>query len=203
MSEPDGGSTPVDPRIHALLTERTAALAARGRSAIRPTSTRSLLVCLSDGDRYGLPLEAVAHVVPGRACTPVPGAPPELLGLAAFSGRVVSVLDLAGALGRPRAPRAGDARAGGHILVLRGGAAPLALAVDRVLSVADVDGGHAEGGRGDGGAATGPLVTDGLGADAVSGYAPGSGQEAAREGGGTGIVVIDLPRLLRRYLPQG
>ncbi|GJE16379.1 chemotaxis protein CheW [Methylobacterium marchantiae] len=190
MIEPPAGSAEVEPRISALLAERTAALARRGTKGTDSVSRTPFLVCLSGADRYGLPLTAVAQVVPARACTPVPGAPPEFLGLIALSGRVVSVLSLAGALGRPMPPGAVDST--GHILVLRGGIASLALAVDRVLAVEDVDG---------------ALVADaqhlgGLGADAVSGYAPGAGQEAALEGGDAGFVVIDLPRLLRRYLPQ-
>ncbi|WP_192216215.1 chemotaxis protein CheW, partial [Methylobacterium bullatum] len=143
-------------------------------------------------------LDSVVQVVPARTYTPVPGAPPELLGLIALSGRVVSVLSLAGALSRPLPSRADSSRAEsstatGHILVLRGGIAPVALAVDRVLAVADVDGALT----------TEPVLTGGFGADAVSGYAPAPGPEAAHQGGEAGFVVIDLPRLLRRYLPQG
>ncbi|WP_027172985.1 chemotaxis protein CheW [Methylobacterium sp. 10] len=192
------GDTSDDPRIRRLLDERTAALARRGGDIARHAVTRPYLVCAAGDDRYGLPLDSVVQVVPARTYTPVPGAPPELLGLIALSGRVVSVLSLAGTLSRPVLSRADSSRAEsstatGHILVLRGGIAPVALAVDRVLAVADVDG-----------ALTAESVPmGGLGADAVSGYAAAPGPEAALQGGEAGFVVIDLPRLLRRYLPQG
>lgn len=193
MIEPPAGTAEVDPYVAALLAERTAALARRGRESTARVAMTPFLVCQSGDDRYGLPLEAVAQVVPARAYTPVPGAPPELLGLIALSGRVVSVLSLSGALRRPVSAKAPDMPASaGHILVLRGGIMPLALAVDRVLAVSDVDGAFA----------SAPLHLGGLGADAVSGYAPAPGQDAARQGGEAGFVVIDLPRLLRRYLPQ-
>lgn len=198
MIAPAAGDSSDDPRIRRLLDERTAALARRGVDIARQAATRPFLVCVAGDDRYGLPLDSVVQVVPARTYTSVPGAPPELLGLIALSGRVVSVLSLAGALSRPVASRADSSRAEsttatGHILVLRGGIAPVALAVDRVLAVADVDGALT----------TEPVLTGGLGADAVSGYAPAPGPEAAHQGGEAGFVVIDLPRLLRRYLPQG
>ncbi|KQP13435.1 chemotaxis protein CheW [Methylobacterium sp. Leaf93] len=203
MIAPAAGDTSDDPRIRRLLDERTAALARRGVDIAHRAATRPFLVCAAGDDRYGLPLDSVVQVVPARTYTPVPGAPPELLGLIALSGRVVSVLSLAGALSRPLPSRADSSRADssraesstatGHILVLRGGIAPVALAVDRVLAVADVDGALT----------TEPVLTGGFGADAVSGYAPAPGPEAAHQGGEVGFVVIDLPRLLRRYLPQG
>jgi purine-binding chemotaxis protein CheW len=167
----------------ALLDARSAALARRGVAAARAATLHSYLLCACGADRYGLPLEAVAHVMPARACTAVPGAPPALLGLVARSGRVVSVLGLAGALGRTTP----DAEPGhGHFVVLRGNAGAVALAVDRVLGVVAVEASSAP---------ETPSAGPSLGTGAVSGYA------AAGPAGEDGFVVIDLPRLLRRYLP--
>lgn len=167
----------------ALLDARSAALARRGIASARAATLHSYLLCACGADRYGLPLDAVAHVMPARACTAVPGAPPALLGLVARAGRVVSVLSLARALGRSDS----DAEPGhGHFVVLRGNGGAVALAVDRVLGVVAVE------------APAGPETPGGgpgLGTGAVSGYA------AAGSGGEDGFVVIDLPRLLRRYLP--
>ncbi len=76
-----------------------------GSAGPRPARDATYLVCACGAERYGLPLAEAAGVLPMRPCTPVPGAVPALLGLAAVSGRIVSVLDLARALGRPvRAP---------------------------------------------------------------------------------------------------
>jgi len=175
-------------RRRALRAARTRALAGRDRAARRQVALRPFLVCVCGEDRYGLPLAQVAQVLPARPVTAVPGAPDALLGVIALSGRVVSLLGLARALGRPGAPEPGA----GHIVVLRGGAAAVALAVDRVegvaaIAVPDPDLPAAPESLLD------PAVA-GLGAGAVSGYAP------ARTNADDGFVAIDLPRLLRRYL---
>ncbi len=114
-----------------------------------------------------------------RPLTPMPGAVPSLIGLIALSGRIVGVLGLARALGRPEP--AGEP---GHVVVLRGTPAhqPLALAVDRVLEIAPAAA-----------AATNP---GGLGNEVASGYAPGVAGADRPD-----FVIIDLPRLLRRALP--
>ncbi|MDP4025057.1 chemotaxis protein CheW [Methylobacterium sp. NEAU 140] len=169
-------------RAVALRAERAAALAGRGTVRAGAAESAPFLVCACGSDRYGLPLAAVAQVLPARACTPVPGAAPALVGLIALSGRVVGVVDLARALGRPgAAPADGEP---GHLVVMRG-APPLALAVDRVLGIARA----AEAERSADGAETGAL-----GNPAAPRYAPASD-------GSPDFVAIDLPRLLRRVNP--
>ena len=168
-------------RTAALRAERTAALARRGATARAAAPSTAYLVCACGTERFGLPLAAVARVLAARPCTPVPGAAPAILGLVALSGRIVSVVGLARALGRPGA----DVATGGHLVVLRAGGTPTALAVDRVLGLAQLAAGDAEGADG------------GFGSDAVSRYAPA-------DPGPSGLgdfVVIDLPQLLRRTLP--
>ena len=171
----------------ALRAERTAALARRGATAREAGPSVAYLVCACGTERFGLPLAGVARVLAGRPCTPVPGAAPAILGLVALSGRIVSVVGLARALGRPGA----DGAAGGHLVVLRAGGTPTALAVDRVLGLAhlaevwDTVEGAVEAAGG------------GFGSDAVSRYAPA-------DPGPSGLgdfVVIDLQQLLRRTLP--
>ena len=157
-----------------LRAERAAALARRGAVAVATDSGDDHLVCACGGERYGVPLAAVAQVLPSRPSTPMPGAVPALDGLIALSGRIVGVLSLARALGRPE-PASDAEAAAGHLIVLRGvHPQPLALAVDRVLGIARASG------------------------EAASVYAPGSG---AAGDGRPDFVVIDLPRLLRRALP--
>lgn len=161
----------------ALRAARTALLARRGREERRALPGIPVLVCSCGDERYGLPLDAVAQVLPARACTPVPGAPPALLGVIALSGAVVGVLGLGRALGR-----SGAAPEDGHFVTLRGGSAPLALAVDRVLGV---------------GSAPSPAAP----AEAGFGAGPVSGYVAAGTDGSGDFVLVDLPRLLRRYRP--
>ncbi|MDE4913083.1 chemotaxis protein CheW [Methylobacterium sp. 092160098-2] len=101
-----------------LRAERAVALARRGAVAAAAGLAIDQLVCACGSERYGLPLAAVAQVLPSRPCTPMPGAVPALDGLIALSGRIVGVLSLARALGRPDA--ASDAGSEGHLIVLRG-----------------------------------------------------------------------------------
>ena len=174
-------------RARALRAARTEALARRGLGRAEAGARRAYLVCACGAERYGLPLAEAAGVLPMRPCTPVPGAVPALLGLAAVSGRIVSVLDLARALGRPGP----GAAPGGHLVALRTGTVPVALAVDRVIGVVEIDAEPASAGSE---ADPSHPPSGGMGAAAVSGYAP-----AGSEGGD--FVVLDLPRLLRRALP--
>lgn len=185
-----------------LRTERAAALARRSMAAMEADTGVDHLVCACGADRYGLPVTAVAQILPMRPCTPMPGAVPALIGLVALSGRIFGVLSLARALGRPDAAPDPEAE-GGHLVVLRSApfhaqphaqpphqapAQPIAFAVDRVLGIVRAAGSSA--------AASGIADPDGLGNAAASGYAPG-----ATSDGRPDFVIIDLPRLLRRVLP--
>lgn len=164
-----------------LRAARTAALAARVPATGAPSVPDiAYLVCACGSERYGVPLAGVAQVLPMRPCTPVPGAGPALVGLIALSGRVVGVIGLARALGRPEPARDGGRTADrhlGHLVHLRGAQA-LALCVDRAIGIARR-----------------AAAPDGnLGNEAASGYAP------AGTGDGTpDFVVVDLPRLQARH----
>lgn len=176
-------------RHRALLDERSAALAARGLSERHLGARADFLVCAVGAEHYGFPIAATAAVMPGRPCTTVPGAPAALRGIVADAGIIVSVIDLAHVLGLGR----NDETVGqGHFLRLRVDGPPVALAVDRVVGLASVEAGTIE---------APPLADgrDGLGAEAVSGYAP-----AGSDRGGVvsdGFAIIDLQRLLRPFLP--
>lgn len=180
-------------RIANLLDERSAALANRGRAQASGFeahgAVQSFLVCTAAGERLGLPLRDVAGVLAGRACTPLPGAPPSLRGVIAHAGIIVSVLDLAAALGltpvdEPQGP--------GHFVRLRQREPAIALAVESVLGVSEVSveriGTALDGGE------VGNRAR--LGAAAVSGYAAADPQAGAQ----AGFAVLDLPRLIA-HLP--
>ncbi|AWB21921.1 chemotaxis protein CheW [Methylobacterium currus] len=179
-------------RIEEILEARTRSLATRG-AAPEARPTRSLLVCRAGAETVGLPLEGVAEVFPFRPCTPVPGAPPSLVGLTGRGGILVSVIDLAVALGAAPAPAEESL---GHVVALRRDGPRIGLRVERVLSVVEA---QVE-------ALAGTSVeTGGLGRRAVAGYAraasPGSRQES--NGSGSGFAVIDLASLLAPLLAAG
>ncbi|SFV04794.1 purine-binding chemotaxis protein CheW [Methylobacterium sp. 174MFSha1.1] len=175
-------------RIEEILEARTRNLAARG-TAPEARPTRALLVCRAGPETVGLPLESVAEVFPFRPCTPVPGAPAALVGLTGRGGTLVSVVDLAVALGAAPAPPEGIA---GHVVALRRDGPRIGLRVERVLSVAEA-------------VVESVAETGGLGRRAVAGYARAASQ-ASRPGpdeSGSGFAVIDLPSLLAPLLAAG
>jgi purine-binding chemotaxis protein CheW len=81
------------------------------------------------GEQYALPVEHVAEVVELGQVTPVPGAPRPLLGLQNLRGEIVSVVDLATALGLH-----GETRPS-RLIVATDGARRAGFAIDEVLSV--------------------------------------------------------------------
>ena len=164
-------------RIEEILDARTRGLAARG-TAPEARPTRGLLLCRAGREAVALPLEGVAEVFPFRPCTPVPGAPAALVGLTGRGGLLVSVVELATALGAP--PAEGAA---GHVVVLRRDGPRIGLKVDRVLAVAD---------------AVVEPAAEGLGRRAVAGYARAAAQGS--DDPGSGFAVIDLPALLAPLL---
>lgn len=174
-----GDSALTAARIEEILESRTRSLATRG-AAPEARPTRSLLVCRAGAETVGLPLDGVAEVFPFRPCTPVPGAPTALVGLTGRGGALVSVVDLAAALGTGPASREGT---GGHVVALRRDGPRIGLRVDRVLSVTE---------------AVVETAAEGLGRRAVAGYA-----RAAHHTDEPGFAVIDLASLLAPLLASG
>ncbi len=99
----------------------------------RAQSTR-LLVVLVGHERYGIPLAQVRQVFPSLPCTPIPGAPRWLSGLANLDGQIRSVVDLRCLLGLPE-----PAPERANLLLLQLGTYWLGLRVDDVDRVQDVD----------------------------------------------------------------
>lgn len=168
-------------RDREIRAARTLALARRKDGAAEPAKpTHPYLVCACGGDRIGLPLATVAQVLPGRPCTPVPGTGAALEGIVALSGRIVPVIDLAQVLGRPAAK--GDASAD-HLVLLRG-EPPVALAVERALTIVRSVQEQA------------PVVGNAapLGNGSAADYVPGAD-------GSPDFTIIDPAQVLRRVMP--
>ncbi len=101
-------------RLEAVYRERAAALAARQTRAAGPTGVRVLVFALG-AERYALNFGDVTEVLPFAALTPVPGGPPELLGVMNVRGDIRSVVDLGRLLTTPERTDA----AAGYVLLLR------------------------------------------------------------------------------------
>jgi purine-binding chemotaxis protein CheW len=169
-------------RVQHILDERTENLASRRKDEASPAQTLPrALVCGSGRERFGIPIESVAEVLPPQKYMPVPDGPPALVGLFGRGGRLVSVIDLALALGIEPSPVEDGSY---HFVLLRGNQPQVALRVERAYAVADVR-----------------LLTveeaTGFRTDAVTGYA--RVQDAAGDPADT-LSLLDTERLLRPFL---
>jgi chemotaxis signal transduction protein len=82
-------------------------------------------------EHYALAVEQVLEVAEAGRLTPVPGAPPQILGVHNLRGQVIPVIALAGLLGLPQEQPA-------RILVAELGERRAGLAVDEVLDVVEL-----------------------------------------------------------------
>ena len=167
-------------RIRQILDDRTEGLAARKDTASAPSEALArALVCGSGRERFGIPVEAVAEILPAQRCVPVPDASPALIGLFGRGGRLVSVIDLAIALGLESA-----ADEDHHFVLLRREQPQVALRVERAYAVSEIL----------------PLAgteAAGFRNDAVTGYArPAAGITDRDET----LSLLDTERLLRPFL---
>lgn len=124
-------------RAEAILSRRTALLAARGRGAGEAVAEhRSVILWQLGEERAAIEVGHVAAVLPYAGCAPVPTRQPACLGVISRAGRFYSVIDMRQLAGSA-APWPGEAGQGaegpGHLVLLRGGTPHLALAVDQVL----------------------------------------------------------------------
>jgi purine-binding chemotaxis protein CheW len=120
-----------DIHLEAVYGQRAAELAARGSQRTETDTRLRALVVVVGVERYGIELTAVAEVSPLTNWTPVPGAPPELLGVINLHGELHSVLDLSHLLGLPQSP----GPVSGYVVLVRQGVLRLGLRVDRVEKV--------------------------------------------------------------------
>lgn len=94
-----------------------------------------VLLCRIADVRYALALADVDEVVRAAAVTPLPGAPPVILGLLDLRGAPVPVLDARRRFGHPERPLDPAER----FVVARAGARRVALRVDAADGVAELD----------------------------------------------------------------
>jgi chemotaxis signal transduction protein len=121
----------LDPAVAARLLTRRALYLRRDRTVVVPGL--AVMVWALGPERFALPLADIGSVFPGGRTTPVPGAPPALIGLASRRGRLINVVDPTAALGLGRR-QAGD----GHLLTLPATQPRLALRVDRAEGVTNL-----------------------------------------------------------------
>ena len=94
-----------------------------------------LLIFALDGQRYALPVAAVARVVRAAALTPLPKAPEIVLGILDLQGEIIPVINLRKRFRLPERPICCD----DQFLVARTSRFPVALAVDSTHEVVQLD----------------------------------------------------------------
>lgn len=93
-----------------------------------PAAPRYLITRVG-GQRVAWGMTAVREIIPSRAVTRLPGAPPWVLGLLNLRGSVVTVVDLADRMGL-------GLGAGQSVIVIESGGKTIGVRVDAVESVA-------------------------------------------------------------------
>jgi purine-binding chemotaxis protein CheW len=171
-------------RARLILDERTEHLASRQAAlATETVDEAQVLICGAGQERYGIPLQAVAEVLPFQGCMPVPDGSPALVGVFGRNGRLVSVIDLGAALGNAPTPTDSENQ---HLVLLRREQPRVALLVSRAYGVS----------------AVAPLAmseTGGFRSEAVIGYAEARTGLADQE---RVLSLLDVDRLLRPFLPN-
>jgi purine-binding chemotaxis protein CheW len=98
------------------------------------SETCNLVTFVLAEQTYALPIAPIVQIVEMVAITALPQADSTIKGVVNYHGRTVPVLDLRRTLGLP--PRDSDPDT--HMIILTAAERMLALAVDRVLQVADL-----------------------------------------------------------------
>jgi purine-binding chemotaxis protein CheW len=115
-------------RIESAYDRRAAQLAKR-QAKSEPAGAALLIQVFWLGEqRYGIELSELTGVVAFVKCTPVPGAPPEFLGVINLRGDVRAVTDLSRLLGLG----SGSAEATGYVLLLGKRGHEIGFRVDRL-----------------------------------------------------------------------
>jgi len=117
-------------RMEVIYRERAARLALR-RAEADTSATFGALVFALGPERYAIELEDLVEVLPCSGYTPVPGAPPELLGVINLHGDIRPVLDLARVLELPKVAE----RHPGFLFLLRKQNREVALRVEQVEKI--------------------------------------------------------------------
>ncbi len=129
-------------RAAALLDRRTVTLATRAAARGAPSGAapaqrqQTLIIWGLDQSLFGTEVEAIAAVIPFAGCARVPTREAACLGVIGRAGRFYSVIGM-----RRLLRFAGGDAEPHHLLLLRGAAPYIALAVDRVLGRFEVEAG--------------------------------------------------------------
>jgi purine-binding chemotaxis protein CheW len=108
---------------------RRAIRLAEGEASLRPVSgVMPVMIFRLGQERYAIELRELAETLPFERCTPVPGSPPQFLGVIGVRGQLRPVLELGCLFGLPERPN----REPGFVLMLRRPGREIGLRVDSI-----------------------------------------------------------------------
>ncbi|HEY0590938.1 MAG TPA: chemotaxis protein CheW, partial [Thermoanaerobaculia bacterium] len=116
------------------LTKAVAAPAAAAEAAPEEGKLE-LLTFVMAGEQYAIDIERIAEIIAPRPVTPVPNAPPPVVGIISLRGTIVTMLDLRRELGHGAA---GAVTAETRTIVVEDSGSLAGFTVDRVLRVVKV-----------------------------------------------------------------
>jgi purine-binding chemotaxis protein CheW len=124
-------------QLRELLRRRTSELSRPVAASTGQASHLAAMVCFALGEgAYAVRAEFAKEIVQVPRITPVPSAPPYLMGAVNIRGAILAVVSVAGLLGfRARSASTPEAR----IVVLELGGAVVGLHVDRVLGIYEIE----------------------------------------------------------------
>lgn len=121
-------------RIETAYRQRAVRLAAGQAERAPVSAVLPVLVFRLADERYALELKELAEVLPFARCAPVPGGPPQFLGVINLRGELRAVVDLA----RLLVPSANGNRDSGFVLMLRRPGREIGLKVDRIEQLDEI-----------------------------------------------------------------
>jgi purine-binding chemotaxis protein CheW len=190
--EPEGAAAATAGAVQRILLDRARRLAQQddAGTARDGETAMAVLLCAVGSERYGIELRSLEAVRPAAGLVPVPCTPPFVAGVLNLRGEILTVLDLAAALGV-----SGATSTTGELAAAGAAAAPGFVLLVTVYPGGG-DGAAAPGGPGP--ARVGLLVDEVLDVQTVFAAdlaPPLSGMEYARGVAG-GATVLDVERLL-------
>jgi purine-binding chemotaxis protein CheW len=118
-------------RLEEVYHDRARQFAARSTAVAEHSNAWPALVFAVGNERCCIATTSVVEVLRCAKCSPVPGAPAQLLGVINVRGQICSVLDLARILELPAAA----GRSPGYIVLVRQGGAEVGLRVDEIEQI--------------------------------------------------------------------
>jgi chemotaxis signal transduction protein len=135
---PDCDAADSQTRLQKVYRSRMVDYASRKRTRPDRSSRRQVVVCSIGARDFGIDIAKVVKVIPLSQCVGIPGVPGGVIGVVNVAGEIYSVVDAAALVGTS-ASSDNKPAVDGHAMLLRGTESNVALKVDSVKAIENVD----------------------------------------------------------------